>query len=173
MLKANLEAALNKQLNEELFSAYLYMAMSADFEAKNLPGFASWMSNQAQEEMAHARKFYAFILDRGGKVQLQAIGQPQAEWASPSAAFSAGLTHERHISECIHNLYALAEEERDYPTRVFLHWFIEEQVEEEATAEEWVEKVKRVEADPSGLFSVDKEAGSRTFDLAVAFAPGE
>jgi ferritin len=171
MLKPKLEAALNQQLNEELFSAYLYLAMSADFQNKNLPGFASWMSNQAQEEMSHAQKFYAFILDRGGKVQLQAIAQPQSEWASPSAAFEAGLNHERHISECIHNLYALAEEERDYPTRVFLHFFIEEQVEEEATAEEWVEKVKRVENDPSGLFSVDKEAGTRTFDLALAFGP--
>mgnify|MGYP002641075902 CR=1 FL=1 len=171
MLKARVEEALNQQLNEELFSAYLYQAMSADFQRKNLPGFASWMSIQAQEEMAHARKFYKFILDRGGKVQLKAIAQPQAEWSSPSAAFAAGLTHERHISECIHNLYAVSEEERDYPTRVFLHWFIEEQVEEEATSEEWGEKVKRVENDPSGLFAVDKEAATRTFDLVLAFGP--
>lgn len=171
MLNARVEEALNKQLNEELFSAYLYLAMSADFQGKNLPGFASWMAIQAQEEISHAQKFYNFILDRGGKVQLQAIAQPQSEWASPSAAYSAGLTHERHISACIHNLYAVAEEEKDYPTRVFLHWFIEEQVEEEATAEEWVEKVKRVENDPSGLFSVDKEAATRTFDLALAFGP--
>lgn len=173
MLKPKIEAALNQQLNEELFSAYLYVAISADFQDKNLPGFASWMSKQAQEEMAHAKKFYDFIIDRGGKVRLQAIAQPQSEWASPSAAYEAGLIHERHISECIHDLYALAEEERDYPTRVFLHWFIEEQVEEEATAEEWVEKVKRVESDPSGLFAVDKEAGARVFDLALAFGPGE
>ncbi len=78
MLNPKIEAALNTQLNEELFSAYLYLAISADFEAKNLPGFASWMSNQAQEELSHARKFYAFILDRGGKVKLQALGEPQA-----------------------------------------------------------------------------------------------
>lgn len=173
MLKERIEAALNKQLQEELFSAYLYMAMSADFEDKNLPGFANWMANQAQEEMLHARKFYKFILDRGGKVKLMALDEPQAEWPSVTAAYEAALNHERHISQCIHDLYALAEEERDYPTRVFLHWFIDEQVEEEATADEWVEKVKRVESDPSGLFAVDQEAGTRQLDLSAALNKSE
>ncbi len=170
MLNERIEAALNDQINEELFSAYLYMAMSADFQAKNLPGFASWMANQAQEEMMHARKFYKFVLDRGGKINLKAIAQPQSTWPSVTAAYEAGLEHERHISKCIHDLYGLSEELKDYPTRVFLHWFIDEQVEEEATSEEWVEKVRRVENDPSGLFAVDKEASLRAFDLAAALA---
>jgi ferritin len=171
MLNERMEKALNEHLNAELYSAYLYMAMSADFQDKNLPGFAHWMAIQAQEEMVHAQKFYKFILDRGGRVTLLPIEGPRATWESVQAAFKAGYGHEQLISSKIHDLYALAEELRDYPTRVFLHWFIDEQVEEEATADEWVKKIQRVEHDPSGLYAADQEASTRVFDLALALNP--
>ena len=168
MFDERMEAALNKQLNAETYSAYLYQSMAAWFEDRNLPGFANWMNNQAMEEMIHARKFYRFILDRGGRVKLSAIEGPRIEWDSPTEIFDETLKHERVVSSLIHDLYALSEELKDYPTRVFLHWFIDEQVEEEATADEWLQKVRRVENSPSGLFQVDQEAALRVFDIAAA-----
>jgi ferritin len=173
MLDERMEAALNKQLNAEMYSAYLYQSMAAWFEDQNLPGFANWMNNQVMEELMHSRKFYRFILDRGGRVLLAPIEGPRTEWESVTEVFSETLKHERVVSSLIHDLYGLSEELKDYPTRVFLHWFIDEQVEEEATSDEWLQKVRRVENSPSGLFQVDQEAALRAFDIGTALAGPE
>ncbi|MBN2050195.1 MAG: ferritin [Spirochaetales bacterium] len=153
--------ALNRQVNEEMKSAYLYLAMAADFQDQNRPGFASWMKVQASEEMKHAMKIYGFIEERGGKVVLQAIDAPQDNWASPLKAFEAAYAHEQFITDCIHKLVKLAREIGDLPTEVFLHWFVDEQVEEEATADEVIQKIKQVQDSGNGLYMLDRELGKR------------
>lgn len=135
MIPKNIEQRFNEQINAELYSAYLYFAMEAWFVAENYPGFGGWMRAQAIEEMSHAMKFYDFINDRGGRVELQAIGKPEADFASPVGIFEKVLAHERHVTSLIHGLVKLADDEGDYPSRVFLQWFVTEQVEEEATAD--------------------------------------
>lgn len=153
--------ALNDQLCEELGSFYLYLAMAGDFAAKQLPGMAKWMELQAQEELGHAMKFYHHILERGGKVVLKALSQPQASWESPLAAFSAALVHEQHISSRIHTLMDLARSHRDYATEAFLQWFVSEQVEEEAQLEPIVHRLKLVGDHAPALFMVDRELAAR------------
>jgi len=163
-LRTNVEKALNDQLFEELASFYLYLAMAADFAAKQLPGMARWMEVQAQEEMGHAMKFYRHILERGGKVTLQALPQPQTSWESPLAAFSAALAHEQHITSRIHALMDLARGEKDYPTEAFLQWFVNEQVEEEAQLEPIIHRLKLVGDHPPALFMLDRELAAREAD---------
>jgi ferritin len=135
--------------------------MSAFFEANDMPGFASWMRFQSQEEVKHAMKFFDFINERGGKVELQAIGQPPAEFGSPETVFAKALEHEQHISGCIHRIYQLAVDEKDYPTQVMLHWFIEEQVEEEQSVGQILEMVKKAENRPWALLILDNQVGKR------------
>jgi ferritin len=156
--------AINEQIKNELFSGYIYLAMSAYFEDAGLPGFAHWMRAQATEEQEHAMKFFNFIYDRGGRVELQAIDKPPFEWASPLAAFEHALEHEQKVTGLIHDLYALAGKENDYATQVMLHWFIDEQVEEEKSASEIVDQLKMVEAKGSGLMVMDHHLGSRSED---------
>jgi ferritin len=163
MLTDKVLEALNKQVNAELFSAYLYMAMSADFQAKNLAGFANWMRVQAQEEMTHAMKIYNYILDRGGRADLMPIDRPQAEWKSPLNAFEEALGHEQEITAMINNLIELAKVEKDPATESMLRWFVDEQVEEEANADENVQKLKMIGDDTSATFILDQEMKQRTF----------
>jgi ferritin len=170
MLKPELQNELNAQINAELFSSYLYLSMAAYFESLSLSGFASWMKVQAQEEMLHAGKFYSFINERRGRVQLAAIEGPQHEWASPKAAFEAAFEHECYISERIHKLVDLARKNSDHPTDNFLQWFVGEQVEEEATADSIVQRLKLIGNDSSGIFLLDRELGTRVFALPVAGA---
>lgn len=155
--------ALNEQINEELFSSYLYLSMSAYFEDMNLNGFANWMRVQAQEELAHAMKFFDFINERGGRVHLKNIAEPKKEWASTLEAMEETLEHEKHISKCIDNLVNLAIEEKDHAANNFLQWFVAEQVEEEASANEILQQVKMTEGKGAGLFMIDKELKGRTF----------
>lgn len=162
-LSKRMEEALNKQINAEAFSGYLYMSMSAYFAAKNLMGFASWMKVQAQEETFHANKFYNYIIERGGRVNLTAIEGPRTEWESATDVFEATLEHERLVTSLINDLVTIAREENDRASEVFLHWFVNEQVEEEATADEWLGKVKMVESNPGALYFVDREAATRVF----------
>ena len=173
MLTEKMEAALNDQVNAELFSSYLYLAMSADFAAKSLTGMAQWMNAQAKEELMHAMKFYYYILERGGRAKLAALEAPQAQWASPVEAFKAALDHERYITGRISNLMVLAQEEKDFATASFLQWYVDEQVEEEANAEENVVKTEMVQGNPAGTYMVDKEMGARPvpFVLPVAETP--
>lgn len=153
--------ALNNQLFRELESFYLYLAMSADFAAKQLPGMAKWMELQAQEELGHAMKFYRQILERGGKVVLKALSQPQESWESPLAAFTAALAHEQHITSRIHSLMDLARSHKDYATEAFLQWFVKEQVEEEAQLEPIIHRLKLVEDHAPALLMVDRELAAR------------
>ena len=162
MLSKKMEAALNKQVNAELFSSYLYLAMAADFEARNLPGIAHWLRAQAREENGHGMKFYGYINDRRGRVTLAAIAAPQAEWASPLAAFEAVLGHEEKVTGLINNLVALAAEEKDNATSVLLQWFVTEQVEEEKNADGIVQQLKMIGDSPHGLIMLDRALAQRS-----------
>ncbi len=163
MLKEVVEKALNKQLNEETYSAYLYWSMSAYFHSIALDGFANWMRIQALEEMTHAEKFFTYINDRGGRVELDKIEKPGLEWESPLAVFEAAFKHEQHISARIDDLVNLALDERDHSTNNFLQWFVAEQVEEEASADDIVQKLKLVGDNKGGLFMLDQEMAQRQF----------
>lgn len=161
MIKKRVEEALNKQINEEMFSSYLYLAMSAYFESKSLLGFAHWMKTQAQEEMFHSMKFFKHILERGGHVALQAIAEPKREWSSTLNAFEEALAHEEHITACINDLMTVAIEEKDHAVQNLLKWFVDEQVEEEANANEIVDKLKMIGDHGPMLLMQDKEMGLR------------
>ncbi len=161
MLDPKMQEALNEQINAELFSAYLYLAMSAYFEHQNLPGFAQWMRVQAREELEHAMKIYHFVHERRGRVVLKAVAEPPADWDSPVAAFEQTLRHEQEVTRRIHNLVRLARSLEDYATEVFLHWFVEEQVEEEAQAEAVLQRLQSVADHPPALLMLDRELGQR------------
>ena len=162
MLSNKLEDALNGQSNAEFYSAYLYLAMSAYFQSVNLSGFAHWMRLQAQEELEHAMKFYDYVHERGGRVVLHPVEDPPSKWESPLAAFEQAYRHEQKVTGLINDLYELAEKERDHATKIFLQWFITEQVEEEASASEVVEKLKLLGEDTaSGLYILDRELAQR------------
>jgi ferritin len=163
MLKKSVQDALNDQLNAELFSAYLYYSMSAYLDANDLPGAANWMRKQALEEQVHVQKFYNYIVDSNARVIMKAIEAPETEWESPLAAFVAALEHEQYISGRIHNLVDLARDERDHATDNFLQWFVDEQIEEEATAQENVRKLRLVGGEGAGLYMVDQELAGRVF----------
>ncbi|OGO29163.1 MAG: ferritin [Chloroflexi bacterium RBG_16_52_11] len=161
MINKTVQDAINEQIKNELYSAYLYLSMSAYFEAENLPGFAHWMRVQAGEEQEHAMKFYAYVCERSGRVQLKAIDQPPFEWSSTMEVFQQVLQHEQKVTSLIHNLFTLALKENDYPTQVMLHWFINEQVEEEKNASAILEQVKMIEARGSAILYLDHELGER------------
>jgi ferritin len=161
MISQNMVNALNKQINAEMYSAYLYIAMAADFEDKNLPGFAHWMYTQAQEEFGHATRIYNYVLEQQGRAKLEAIDAPPSEWATPVETFEAVYTHEQHVTSLINNLAALAMEEKDFATSIFLQWFITEQVEEESNASTLLAKLKMVGDNNQGLFMMDRELAQR------------
>lgn len=165
MLNDAMDKALNKQINAELYSAYLYLSMSSYFESVSLAGLANWMRQQAQEEMFHAMKMYDFVNDRSGRVILQAIDQPEATWDSTLAVFENVLAHEQKVTGMINNLVDLALNLRDHATNNFLQWFVAEQVEEEASAGTIVDKLKLIGNDANGLFMLDSELGQRLFTL--------
>ncbi len=160
-LSKKLEKALNDQLNEELYSAYLYLAMSAYFEAEGLPGMAQWMRAQAKEEVGHAMKFFDYINERNGRVILQAVKNPPAEWKGVKDVFEQALKHEQHISQRIYDLMDLAHKEKDHATHEFLEWFVEEQVEEEKSVQDVLDKIKLVQDSPTGFYLLDQELGER------------
>jgi ferritin len=161
MLSQKMQDALNEQVNAELYSAYLYLAMSAHCEAQNLLGFAHWLRLQYQEETTHGLKIFDFIAERGGNVQLKAIGGPPTEWESPQAVFEAVLKHEQHVTSLINKLVDLAIQESDHATNNFLQWFVAEQVEEEATADSILQKLRLIADAPGGLFMLDQELAQR------------
>jgi len=161
MLSKKMSEALNKQINAELYSSYLYLSMAAYFESANMGGMASWMRIQAEEEKAHAMKFFDFIVDRGGRVALEAIGAPETEWASPLAAFEGAYAHEQKVTGMIDKLVKLAKDEGDAATDIFLQWFVTEQVEEEKSADDVVQKLKMVKDTPHALLTMDRELGQR------------
>ncbi len=165
MLSKRMEEALNKQVNWELYSAYLYLSMSSYLESKGLSGSAHYMKAQTQEEIIHAMKIFDFVNERGGRAVLSAIEGPPTEWDSPLAVFEHAYEHEQHVTKLINELMDLALEERDHATQIFLQWFVSEQVEEEASASSVVEQLKL--AGEKGLFLVDKELGQRPMPIPI------
>lgn len=160
-MNAKVERALNEQIHAEFFSFYLYLSVSAYFTAQHLDGFAHWMRVQASEEFGHAMKLFDYLCERGGTVELLPMEAPQREWASPSVAVGAVLDHERTISRRINDLVNLATEEKDHATTVVLHWYVNEQVEEESTADTLFHQVKMLEDSPHGLLMLDRELAGR------------
>ncbi len=167
MASKKMAEALNSQLNAELFSAYLYLSMSANATHLGLEGTANWFFVQTQEEMIHAQRFYNFINSIGEKVVLDAIEKPASDFDSPLGMFESGLKHEKLITKRINDLVDLAIEERDHATEVFLQWFVTEQVEEEENANDIIAKLKLAGNQGGGLFMVDKELGTRIFTPPV------
>ncbi len=168
MISKKMEKALNEQVNAELFSAYLYLSMEAYFKSLNLNGFSNWMRVQTQEEITHAMKIYEFIDERGGRITLKAIDGPDTEWDSPLEVFKAVYEHEQKVTSLINDLVNLAIEEKDHATNTFLQWFVNEQVEEEASADQVVQQLKMMEKAPGGLFLLDRELAQRVFTPPAA-----
>lgn len=167
MLNEKIQKALNKHLNAELYSSYLYLSMSAYFGSLNLDGFANWMRIQAQEELAHSIKFYDYVEERGGRVQLSSVDGPRIEWSSPLEAFEHVYEHEVEVTALINRLVDLSIELSDHATNNFLQWFVAEQVEEESSADQIVQRLKLVGDDGAGLFMLDRELAARTFVMPI------
>jgi len=163
MLNKRIESAINDQINAEIWSAYLYLSMSAWFEGQNLPGFANWMKVQWQEEVSHAMKFFDYVHERGGKVTLQPIAGVKTDWKDLVEVFDETLTHERHVTSLINNLVNIAIEEKDHATNNMLQWYVSEQVEEEANAEAILEELKMIGGHGHGILMIDREMRGRSF----------
>jgi len=161
MLSKTLETAINDQIKHELYSAYLYLSMSAYLEANNMPGSARWMRLQSEEETSHAMKLFDYMYDRGNRVVLQAIDQPPSEFGSVLDIFEKALEHEQKVTSLINSIYELAVKENDYPTQVELQWFITEQVEEEKSAGDIVDQLKMVGDHGPSMLMLDRALGAR------------
>ena len=176
MLSDRMEKAINKQINAEIYSAYLYLSMSAYAENAGLRGVAHWLFVQMQEEMTHAQRFYLYLIRVGARARLAAIEQPPAEFKTTLNVFEEVLKHERKVTASINALADLAIQDKDHATGVLLNWFVDEQVEEESNATEIIAKLKLAGGKGEGLFMIDKDLAARVFvpppDLAAAGAPG-
>lgn len=170
MISERMQYAVNEQINAELYSSYLYLSMASYFDHAGLKGFSNWMNVQAQEELFHAIKFRNYIHERGGKVLLKPIAGPPSEWKSPLDAFKEVATHESKVTSLINNLADLAIELKDHATGNFLLWYINEQVEEEASAADVISRLKLIGENTSGLFMLDNELGARVFTMPAASA---
>ena len=159
-----MQDAINKQIQAEFYSAYLYLSMSAYFQTLNLSGVASWLRVQFDEEQAHALKLYDYVIERGGEVELFQLDKPKTSWESPLAAFKEVLKHEQHVTALINGLFETAVEEKDYATQVMLQWFISEQVEEEANASLVVADLERIDAHETAVLMLDHQMGKRGED---------
>jgi ferritin len=159
-----MQDAINEQIKNEIYSAYLYLSMSAHFEGRNLNGFAKWLRVQANEELGHAMKFYDYLFERGGQVVLKAIEQPPSEWKSNLEVFEQVLEHEQKVTAMINKLYEQALKENDYPSQILLQWFINEQVEEEKNATQIIENLKLIDAHGTAVLMLDHELGKRGND---------
>lgn len=168
MLSKKLEAALNAQINAEFWSAYLYLSMSAYFAADGKAGFANWFEIQFKEEQDHAMKFFKYVVERGGKVELKPIEEVTLEWESPLAAFKDTLKHEQIVTGLINDLVSLAKDEKDYATESFLKWFVDEQVEEESTAQGFIDALEMIKDNGFGIYTLDKELGGRSYTPIAA-----
>jgi ferritin len=156
-------SALNKQINKEIYSAYLYMSMSAYSQYTGLKGFANWFMVQYNEEMEHAMKIYTYVNDQGEQVKLMAIDEPPVEFDSPLDMFEKTLDHEKFITKSINELVDIAIAEKDHATVIFLQWFVTEQIEEEGNDNDIINQLKLVGDNGNGLIMIDRELGSRVF----------
>ena len=163
MINQKMGRELNAQINAELYSSYLYLSMSAYFHSTNLDGFAGWMRVQAQEELVHAMKLYDYVIERGGIVSLRQIDAPPSEWKSPMEVFEATLKHEQKVTGLINDLVDISEQEKDQAAGVFLQWFVSEQVEEEESVWEVLDRLRSIKDTPDGMFMLDGEMGQRVF----------
>ena len=163
MISNKLLQALNEQINKELYSAYLYLAMAAYSASIGLNGFANWFSVQVKEELTHAEKFYNYVNQQSGRVVLKAVAQPAQDFSSTVELFKQTLEHEKNVSKIISGLVDLAKKENSYATEAFLQWFVTEQVEEEASATEILQKLNLVGKDGQGLLMVDSQLATRVF----------
>lgn len=161
MIDEEIQEALNDQINAELYSAYIYLSMAADLGDRGLDGFETWMHSQAIEEVNHAMRLYQYLESRGGRVELEEIEKPKSKWDSPLQIFKDAYEHEQYVTGRINELADLAEEKNDRATLQMLQWFIDEQVEEEESAEEIVDRLEMVGDDSSALLMMDKEMGQR------------
>ncbi len=172
MLSEKMEKAINEQINAELYSSYLYLSMASYFSELGLPGFTNWLKVQALEELYHAMKFFDYVAERGGKPVMEAVDKPPDKWESPLAAAENVLEHEKKVSSLINNLVDTAIKENDHATNNFLQWYVAEQVEEESSADEIVQKLKLIGEQGNGLFMIDREMGTRPFkvpaDISIA-----
>lgn len=168
MLNKRIEEELNKQINAEFYSAYLYLSMSSYLYSNNLAGFGNWMRVQFEEEQMHALKMVDYVTNRGGNVVLEAIKQPKKKWKNVIDVFEETLAHEQEVTKMINNLMSVAIEEKDHATASLMQWFVDEQVEEEATASEIVDQLKLVEGKGSGLFLLDRDAKTRVINTGAA-----
>lgn len=166
-MNKRMEDAFNKQINAELYSAYLYLSMSACFEDMNLPGFANWMRVQFQEEQFHGLKMFDFVNERGGRVNLLPIEGPETNWETPLDIFEEVYKHEQHVTSLINGLVTIAMEESDYASNNFLAWFVDEQVEEEASASEILGQLKFIGDNKHAVLMMDRELRTRVFNPPV------
>jgi ferritin len=164
MISETLQNAINEQIKAELDSSYLYLAMAAWCESISLKGFAKWFEKQANEENAHAKRFYEYLVERGGRVILKGLDTPPADFGTMEKAFQQTLDHERVVTGRINKIYEMARNEKDFATQEMLNWFVKEQVEEEATAEEMLAQTKMAEGRPGNLLYLDRHAGKRGDD---------
>ena len=156
-----LEKLIQDQIKNEWYSAYLYLSMAAYFESTNLEGFAAWMYKQAGEEQAHGKKMFDFLIDRGVKVVLQAIAQPPADFTSPVDVLEKTYEHEKKVTALINGIADQADKANDHPAKVFIQWFITEQVEEEKSASRILDLLKRIPPNSAGIFQLDHQLGKR------------
>ena len=163
MINEKMEKALLNQINKELFSEYLYLSMKAYFANLNLDGFVNWMNVQIQEEHAHAMGLYDYVIERGGKVILEAIEKPESFWQSPLEVFKAVLAHEEYITSEIYSLMDVADETKDRAASIFLNWYVKEQVEEESSVSKVLAQLEIIGDDKQGLLALDKELAQRNF----------
>ncbi|QZT37938.1 ferritin [Halosquirtibacter xylanolyticus] len=163
MIKEAVAKSINDQINKEYYSSYLYLSMSAFFESEGLKGFANWMRIQAKEEADHADKFFDYLNDRGGRVMLRAIDQVPTEFGSVLEVFEQVLEHEEFVTESVNNMMDIAIKENDHATKSFLQWFVDEQVEEEATVGDIINNLKLIKGDGQGILMMDRELGARSY----------
>ena len=168
MLSVKLQKELNKQMNNEYFSEFEYLSMAAYFHAMNLDGIANYFHVQAQEEHFHAMKIFHFILDKGGKVELQQIAKPDVAFKSPVDVFEKALSHEKKVTKSINDLMDEAINENDHAVNSFLKWYVDEQVEEESSASKALGKMQIVGGKGEGLLFLDQEFAQRTFVAPAA-----
>ncbi len=167
MISEKMEAAINKQIKDEMYSSNLYLSMVAYFENLGLKGFANWMRVQVQEENAHAMGLFDYLISRDGRVVLETIDKPPFEWSSPLECFEAVYRHEQLVTSLINELVDVAEEVKDRAAISFLQWYIKEQVEEEANCSEICAKLKLIGSDANALLLIDQELGARTYVAPV------
>lgn len=162
MIKQEIQDAINDQIRQELYAAYLYLGMTTYFERRSLSGFGHWLRLQSREELGHAMRLVDFLIDRGGTVELGAIDAPGLDFDTPLEVMRAALAHEQKVTSSIEDLYGLAVEHRDYPAQVLMQWFVTEQVEEEKSAGEIVDQLELAADSPSALLVLDGRLGERT-----------